>query len=311
MIRETESMQNREPREISVEGLTPVAGGVHGTVYLYDEERIVKLYCPEISREETEKEQRLAREAFIIGVPGAITFETVRCGNRYGIIYEKIRSDTLGHAIASAPEKLEAYAARYAELARKLHGIRTTDPLFPELKAELRRRLPLLGDFCTDSDLALLEDLTGCIPTSDSLIHGDLHPGNVMIQDGELLLIDMPDLMRGSPVWDLAAVYRDLIIGPMNPSPELEKSIGMKAELIARTGQAFFRAYTGLEGKALEAWLQGLLPLYGMNTAFTLAGAADRNRDVCAAVIPMLMREAVRKHEDSLRKTLAEYGKGA
>ena len=34
MIRETESMQNREPREISVEGLTPVASGVHGTVYL-------------------------------------------------------------------------------------------------------------------------------------------------------------------------------------------------------------------------------------------------------------------------------------
>lgn len=309
MTRETESMQNREPREISVEGLTPIASGVHGTVYLYDEERIVKLYCPEVSRAEVEKEQQLSREALIIGVPGAITFETVKNGDRYGIIYEKIRSDTLGHAIASAPEELEAYAGRYAGLVRKLHGIRTKDPLFPELKTVLRHKLPEVGEFSTDDDLALLENLIGCIPASDSLIHGDLHPGNVMIQDGELLLIDMPDLMRGSLVWDLAAIYRDLIIGPMNPSPELEKSIGMEAGLIARTGQAFFRAYTGLEGKPLEDWMQGLLPLYGMNTVFALAGAADRNRDVCAAVIPMLMKEAVRKHEDSLRKTLAEYGK--
>ena len=303
-------MQSREPREISTEGLIPIACGVHGTVYLYDEERIVKLYCPEISREETEKEQRLARKAFIIGVPGAITFETVRCGNRYGIIYEKIRSDTLGHAIASAPEKLEAYATRYAELARKLHGIRTTDPLFPELKAELRRRLPLLGDFCTDSDLALLEDLIGCIPASDSLIHGDLHPGNVMIQDGELLLIDMPELMRGSPKWDLAAIYRDMIIGPMFPSEELEKSIGMKSDLIARTGRAFFENYTGLKGEKLEALLDSLLPLYGMNTVFALAAAEDRNEDLCRSLIPMLMREAVRKNEDKLRALLAEDDEG-
>ena len=304
-------MRQRVPIQVRTDGLPVIASGVHGTVYLYDEERILKLYNPEVSRETVEKERALAREAFIIGVPTSIPYEVAVCGSRYGIIFEKIRSDSLGHLISSRPDMMEQYAVQYAALARTLHGIHTQRTVFPELKAELEQRLPRLVPFCTEADMRLLEDLITRIPDADNLIHGDLHPGNIMVQDGELLLIDMPDLMRGSPVWDLAAVYRDLVIGPMNPSPELEKSIGMKAELIARTGQAFFRAYTGLEGKALEDRMQRLLPLYGMNTAFALAGASDRNRDVCAAVIPMLMREAVRKHEDSLRKTLAEYGKGA
>ena len=123
-------------------------------------------------------------------------------------------------------------------------------------------------------------------------------------------MIDLPEMMRGSPKWDLAAIYRDLVIGPMFPSRELEESIGMEAPLIARTGKAFFRAYTGLEGEALERYTDAMLPLYGMNTVFTIGAAEDRNEKSCAGVIPMLMTETIRKHEDSLRAMLAENGKG-
>ena len=299
-------MRQKEPISVRTDGLPVIASGVHGTVYLYDEERILKLYNPGVSRESVEKERALAREAFIIGVPTSIPYEVAVCGDRYGIIFEKIRSDSLGHLISSDPERMEQYAAQYAALARTLHGIHTQRTAFPELKAELKRRLPRLAPFCTEADMRLLEDLTARIPDADSLIHGDLHPGNVMVQNGELLLIDMPELMRGSPKWDLAAIYRDMIIGPMNPSEELEKSIGMKAPMIARTGRAFFRAYTGLEGEKLDQYMDALLPLFGMNTVFTLGAADDRNGEVCARIIPMLMAEAVRKHEDELRAALAE-----
>ena len=299
-------MRQREPIQVRTDGLPVIASGVHGTVYLYDEERILKLYNPEVSRETVEKERAMAREAFIIGVPTSIPYEVAVCGSRYGIIFEKIRSDSLGHLISSRPDMMEQYAAQYAALARTLHGIHTQRPVFPELKAELERRLPRLAPFCTEADMRLLEDLITRIPDADSLIHGDLHPGNIMVQDGELLLIDMPEMMRGSPKWDLAAIYRDMVIGPMQPSEELEKSIGMKAPLIARTGRAFFRAYTGMEGEKLEKYMDALLPLFGMNTVFTLGAAEDRNGEACARIIPMLMAEAVRKHEDELRAMLAE-----
>ena len=303
-------MLNHEPETISTEGLPVMAAGVHATVYRTGGERIVKLYNPGISRGETEKEFALTREAHRLGVPAPAAYGMVKCGERFGIEFEMIRGETLGHAIAAAPEQLDGYAERYAALVRLLHGTRTRQAVFPELKSELRRKLPLLEAFCTGSDIALLDELTGLIPDSDSLIHGDLHPGNIIIRDGQLIMIDLPEMMRGSPLWDLAAIYRDLIIGPMFPSRELEESIGMKAPLIARTGQAFFRVYTGLEGKDLERYMDAMLPLYGMNTIFTIGTAEDRNEQNCAEIIPMLMTEAIRKHEDSLRAMLTENEKG-
>ena len=291
-------------KEICIEGRPILAQGVHGTVYQMDGPWVVKLYDPSITPDQVEKEWRLSREASLLGLPAVRTGEAVRCQDRYGIVFEEIQGDTLGHAIAAAPERLSEFAKSYAALARRLHETHTKEPVFPSLKTELTKRLPLLAPFCTEGDLELLEDLVGCLPECDSLIHGDLHPGNLMLRGAELVLIDLPELMRGSPVWDLAAIYRDLIIGPLFPTPALEKSIGMKADLIARTGKAFFAAYTGLQEEALENDMASLLPVYAMNTVFNLGGAQDRDEEACQRIIPMLMREVVHKQEGLLREML-------
>ena len=296
--------------QVSTEGMPVLASGVHGTVFLMDEDRILKLYNPDISREQTESEYLKSLEAFRLGIPTAEPFGTVQDGDRNGIIFERVRGDTLGHMIAKEPERLGEYAEKYAALARKLYGTHTQKEFFPELKTELKKALPRLSEFCSGEDLSLLEELTDCIPEDDCLLHGDLHAGNIMVRDGELLLIDLPEMTRGWKDWDLAAVYRDMIIGPMFPTELLEKSIGMGAELIAETGRAFFRAYTGLEGEALDRYLEPLLPLYGMNTIFTLCAAEDRDRETCRSLIPMLMKEAIRKHEQVLRGALAKENKG-
>ena len=303
-------MQENEFRTISTDGLPVLASGVHGTVFRMDEGEIVKLYRPEISPEQVEKEYGLSREVFRLGIPTPEARGTVQCNGQYGIIFREARGRTLGHTISAEPEKAGMYAHRYAALARKLHGTRGGKTVFPELKGELKKALPLLEPFCSDGDLELLEDLIGCIPEADWLLHGDLHPGNIMVQDGELLLIDLPEMKRGIPKWDLAAVYRDMIIGPMFPTEALENSIGMKAGLITETGRLFFRNYTGLEGGELQAYMDALLPLYGMNTVFTLGMAEDRIPEVCARLIPMLMTEAIRKHEEELRAMLATNDEG-
>ena len=303
-------MENSEMQTICVAGLPMLASGVHGTVFLLAKDRILKLYRPEISPQQVAMEARLSEEAFRRGVPTAAVYGTARCGDRFGIVFERICGDTLGHAIAADPKKAVSCAGQYAALVRKLHAIRIQDGFFPDLRAELKRKLSLLEPFCTESDLRLLEDLIACLPKADSLLHGDLHPGNIMVRDGELLIIDLPEMTRGSPLWDAAAIYRDLIIGPMFPTEALEKSIGMPAPLITRTGRAFFAAYTDLAGEALEKYLNSLLPLYGMNTVFTVGATDDRDAESCRQLLPMLMTEAIRKHEDSLRTMLMGNKKG-
>ena len=45
------------------------------------------------------------------------------------------------------------------------------------------------------------------IPEPEFMIHGDYHANNVMIQNGEPLLIDMDTVAYGHPIFDFAAIY--------------------------------------------------------------------------------------------------------
>jgi Predicted aminoglycoside phosphotransferase len=54
---------------------------------------------------------------------------------------------------------------------------------------------------------ARIRKLLGDLPDSCGVVHGDFHMKNVMMADGEPLLIDMDTLTQGSPIFDLQGVY--------------------------------------------------------------------------------------------------------
>ena len=45
------------------------------------------------------------------------------------------------------------------------------------------------------------------IPDRNTFIHQDFHPGNLMLQNGEIMLIDVDDSGLGHPIIDLAAMH--------------------------------------------------------------------------------------------------------
>lgn len=64
-----------------------------------------------------------------------------------------------------------------------------------------------------------------------------------MLHNDELLIIDVPDLQSGAPLYDLYTVYRDLITAPKSSPQVCEVSQGMSAELCSNVGQMFFSMY--------------------------------------------------------------------
>ena len=54
------------------------------------------------------------------GVPNSVG-DVVKVGDCLGVVFEMLKSDTLGHAMAANPEKLEEYVDKYVELAKNLH----------------------------------------------------------------------------------------------------------------------------------------------------------------------------------------------
>ena len=54
---------------------------------------------------------------------------------------------------------------------------------------------------------AELRALIAAVPEDAHLMHGDYHVKNVMLQNGESLLIDMDTLSHGHPIFELASMY--------------------------------------------------------------------------------------------------------
>ena len=159
---------------------------------------------------------------------------------------------------------------------------------------KLHDRADKLGQWCTEEEITLLHGIIDAIPEADTVTHNDLHPGNIMIQDGELLLIDMPEVTMGPPICDLVSVFRDMISAPNSQPALIEQSVGMPAEMIMKVGNLFFMKYMGItDGAALEQLYQKLKLLYAFNVSLILGTGSERARNAADTIMNNLLRPVV------------------
>jgi anti-anti-sigma factor len=85
----------RKLRQLSVAGLEMIAKGANGECYKVDDETVLKLYYDYIDEASAAKEKTLAKKAFVAGVPTAISYDVVECGNRRGVCQNLIEMSPL------------------------------------------------------------------------------------------------------------------------------------------------------------------------------------------------------------------------
>lgn len=262
----------KQLRQISVEGLPMIGKGANGEVYRLDEERIIKVYNPLTNTpDKIRREKNAARQAFIHGIPSAISYDIVKVGDRYGIIYEMIDAMTLGEAMARRPERLEEYAHRMAELLKTLHGTAFEPGVLPDARDGLQVWADVAEQSgCYSADvIAKLRSLIRSIPPRDTFIHGDFHPGNIMVSGDEFILIDMGDASVGDPIIDLLGAYQIMKLVPQRKGGS-ERYTGVPGEQMTRVWDIFIRDYTGMTESEMLAAYENRLKFYSLIR--TLAG---------------------------------------
>ena len=123
--------------------------------------------------------------------------------------------------------------------------------------------------YMTDEEVDTLHRINDAIPDCDTVVHGDFHPKNVMIQNGELVLIDMADLTTGHPLYDLGSMA---LTHHLPPDARIENITDMKAEMVRKLWKLFLANYLGTEDPRAIGLFEKKISVVGlMKMASTMA----------------------------------------
>lgn len=195
-------------RVISVEGCEVIGQGANGKVYRIDRDTIVKVYLNPDSLPDIQRERELARLAFVSGIPTAIPYDVVRIeGGGYGSVFELLNATSFAKLLARGEKSLEEIAQMSVDLLRIIHEQEVEPGSMPDMRLTAIGWVDDLKPYLEPDVYARLRHLVSGVPENHHLMHGDFHIRNVMLQDGEALLIDMDTLCYGHPVFELASTY--------------------------------------------------------------------------------------------------------
>jgi uncharacterized protein (TIGR02172 family) len=194
-------------RRLSVEGCEVIGRGANGKVYRLDRDTIIKVYYNPDSLPDIRRERELARKALVLGIPTAIPFDVVRVGDSYGSVFELLNAKSFSKLLTADPDHMDDYVSQYVDLLKTIHSTHVKPGEMPRMKDVAVGWGDFLRDYLPAEQADRLCDLIAAVPDRDTMLHGDYHTNNLMMQDGEALLIDMDTVCVGHPIFELASMY--------------------------------------------------------------------------------------------------------
>ena len=227
----TELMEIRKAlRKVDISKATVVGDGFFSTVYRLDGDTIVKVFNRTSDPHQIERELKLAKQAFILGIPTALSFDTVKVGDKLGVIFEMLDCSSLKTMVSEHPERLNEYVNKYAELLKKINSTVCDSPEIPKMKEAYQAKVELIKPYLDDKHYQKLKKIVDNIEDRSTFIHGDCHFKNIMVQGEDLILIDMDTLSVGHPIFEYAQLYSTYVAFEEDEPGNVKKFLGIEYE---------------------------------------------------------------------------------
>ena len=239
-------------RKIDINGAEVIGDGFFSTVYRLDKDTIVKVFNRTSDPEQIERELRLAKEAFILGVPTAISFDIVKAGDKLGVVFEMLDCMSLKTAVLTDTNRYPEYLKKYADLLKKINTTECFNPIIPNIKEKYLEKVEYVKPFLEEKYYSKVKKLIESIEERKTFVHGDCHFKNIMVQNGELLLIDMDTLSVGHAIFELAAICAPYCLFNEDDPGNSEKFFGVTEEQANGLYNALLNTYFGKDDKDIK-----------------------------------------------------------
>ncbi len=276
-------------RRLSVDGCELIGKGSNGAVYRYDSETIIKLYFNPDALPEIQRERALARKALVLGINTAIPYDVVRIGESYGTVMELLEATSLSELIKKDPEHLELPLKYYVDMLKQIHSTELKPGEMPDMRQVALGWAAFDREHLPEELGSKLYAMVQAVPEQCTMMHGDYHTNNIMVRDGEALLIDMDTLCVGHPIFELGSMFNAYGGFSELDHSEMERFIGIPYEV------------------GTEFWHRALAMYLDTEDAERLKEVEDKAKIVGYM---RLLRRTIRRSEPN-RERLIEYYRSA
>ena len=263
-------------REMSVEGAEIIGEGFFSTVYRIDKDTIIKVFNRTSDEKQIERELKLAKQAFVLGIPTAISFDIVKVKNKLGVRFEMLDCMSLKNAFIKYPEKYDELLNKYVDLLKKINTTECFDPSVPSIKKFFIEKVDAIKHLLDEAHYEKLLGLMKSVPERSTFVHGDCHFKNIMVQGEDFLLIDMDTLSVGHPIFELANLRCPYVAFEEDAPGNCEQFFGMKAEYCVKLYDDIIRLYFGKEDEAIKDKIA--LVCYAHMVWWTLTNQKDNQK---------------------------------
>ncbi len=238
-------------KRMNIDGCEFIAKGANGAVYRYDDETIVKTYFSKDALPEIKQERENARRAFVLGVNTAIPYGIVRVGDGYGTVTELLNATSITKYLRKDPDDISLAVKYYVDMLKSIHAIEIEDGEVPDMKQTALYWADFVSPHIPKEQSDKLHSLIQAVPKRNTLLHGDYHTSNVMIQNGEPLLIDMDTLCMGHPVFELGSMFNAFVGYSELNHQNMMDFFGYSFETAGKFWDTALKMYLGTDDEAV------------------------------------------------------------
>jgi aminoglycoside phosphotransferase (APT) family kinase protein len=218
-----------------------------------DGDKVLKLFFSE-SALSARNELEISRTMKAAGVPVPDTFgDLIEYKGRNGIIFERIHGTDLLDQLIAKPWQTGSIGKLLGKLHAELHRMKPVD--LPSLKDSLSRQI-LRARGLTESEKSDVQQILDGLPEGQCTCHGDLHPGNIIMnEDGDPIIIDWANAAGGDPVADFARSELLMSVGWRASNSMMVRSFGywITKLLLAGYSKTYF-AESGVDLSCIDKW---------------------------------------------------------
>jgi aminoglycoside phosphotransferase (APT) family kinase protein len=251
-----------------------VARGSRSLVHAYGRGAVAKVPKPATPSSWIESEAEYVEAVRAVGAPAPSLLGIEQIGGRPASVWERVEGPSMWQQVVDRPARSAELGRRLAEVQLALFEL-VPPVTLPDQRDRLISKFRWSAANVDPSFAAALELLPERTATP-RLCHGDLHPSNVLMSPGGLVIVDWFDASRGDRVGDIARSSLTLLgEGATTPShlpgadrqtlavltgaylARLQEALDIPPELLSRwqAVNAVARLAEGLSpGPLLEVW---------------------------------------------------------